>query len=42
MCFDFVSSLYPCGMCDCSTHNKFNSLTIISCVDLVTHFIDTH
>ena len=41
MCYDFVSISYPCGMCDCSTDNKFNSLTIISCVDLVTHFIDT-
>ena len=42
MCYDFVSILYPCGMCDCSTDNKFNSLTIISFVDLVSHFIDTH
>ena len=42
MCYDFVSILYPCGMCDCSTDNKCNSLTIISCVDQVTHFMVTH
>ena len=29
---DFVSILYPCELCDCSTDNKGNSLTI-SCVD---------